>query len=514
MFHKVALFAFLVLGLQGCGNDPPRIESISPTSGPLGGGTTLTITGANFEPSTLCYLNGVPCTGTASTGSGSLTCVTPPGNALGSVMVTVENRDGTRDHNKNGFAYTNGASQVTVSSVSPDTGAAGTSVTITGSGFEANCTVAFGSADATSVSVQSSTQLTCTVPTGTGAVTITITNSDSGTGSLSSGFTYSGSSSSSTETISVFAGTGTAGSAGDGGPATSAQLSGPQQVAFGTNGTLYVADTGNNRIQAIASSGTVSTVANGLNSPRGVALDSQGNVYIADSGNDVVEELVGTTLTVVAGTSGSPGATGNGGAATSALLNTPAAVALDGSNDLFIADSGNHEIREVTVGTGVISVFAGTGTAGSGGEGIVATQCALNSPQGVLVASTSVVYIADTGNGRVRQVQSGTISTFAGGGSTSPGDDGLATSAVLQQPIGLSESSSNAIVIADAQANVVRIVSGGTINLLAGNYTAGSTGNGGSATAAELSGPRGVAAGSGATYFIADTNNDEIREVQ
>ncbi len=504
--------------LVGCQQDPPRVTTIIPNQGPPGGGTVITLSGTNLSGSSLVFIDSVECSNISFVSTGAITATTPAGQ-LGFAEVTVRNKNGARDHARNGFEYTNGPAPVSVTLVSPTTGPAGTTVTVNGSNFQPGCQVSFGGNAATNVTVQNPNQLTCTVPAGSGAVSITVTNGDGGTGTLPTGFTYPGGTVTGSKTITTFAGTGTATFGGDGAAATAAELNQPQQVAVATDGSVVFADTGNNRVRKIAS-GTINTLtgnAGELSSPRGVALDSQGNVLISDTGHQVVKKLVGTTLTVFAGTLNSNGPGGDGGLATAAQLSSPLGLSIDGSNAVFIADSANHVVRRVDGSTNVISRFAGTGTAGSGGEAVVATTCALNTPSGVLVDSGGSVYIADTANARVRKVTGGiggTIATFAGGGSANPGDNGLATNAVLSQPVALGEDSNGGIVIVDAGTNVVRIVSAGTIALLAGDYNQGSMGDGGLATSAQLFGPHGVGVGTGPSYFIGDTNNAKIRKVQ
>ncbi len=194
--------------------------------------------------------------------------------------------------------------------------------------------------------------------------------------------------------ISTVAGNGTAGYGGDGGPATNAELQSPVGVAVDSAGNLYIADQGNNVIRKVATNGTITTVAgnnaegysgdNGqainatLYAPAGVALDNAGNLYIADAGNNRIR-LVNTagTITTFAG-NGTPGYGGDNGPATSATLNKPSAVVEDAKNNLYILDTGNNVVREVTTGT--ITTIVGTGTPGYAGDGGPATSATLNTP--------------------------------------------------------------------------------------------------------------------------------------
>ena len=249
------------------------------------------------------------------------------------------------------------------------------------------------------------------------------------------------------DTITNIAGSGTAGATGDGGQATSAQLNVSAWAAVDAQGNVYVTDSGNNKLRKV-SGGTITTFAGTgaagsagdggqatsaqLSALRGVAVDGQGNVYIGDSGNNKIRKVSGGTITTFAGT-GAAGATGDGGQATSAQLNFPRGVAVDGQGNVYIADSSNNKIRKVSGGN--ISTFAGTGTAGAAGDGGPATSAQLNFPSGVAVDGQGNVYIADQSNNKVRKVSGGNISTFAGTGAAgAAGDGGQATAAQLNQP--------------------------------------------------------------------------------
>jgi sugar lactone lactonase YvrE len=275
--------------------------------------------------------------------------------------------------------------------------------------------------------------------------------------------------------ISTFAGTGSPGKGGDGGPAVSAQLNYPREVVVDSVGNLYIADANNHRVRKVTADGKISVFAgtgtagsggdNGLataaqlNGPFGLAVDSAGNLYIAEYYNHRVRKV--TTdgkISTFAGT-GSPGKGGDGGPAGSAQLNCPIAVAVDDADGLYIADHANHRVRKVTA-DGKISTIAGTGTAGSGGDGGTATSAQLNLPMGLVVDSTGVLYISEWNGHRVRKVTAdGKISTAAGTGAPgSGGDSGPATSAQLNNPSGLAVDCVDTLYIADWANNLVRKV--------------------------------------------------------
>lgn len=251
-------------------------------------------------------------------------------------------------------------------------------------------------------------------------------------------------------------------------------------------------------------------------SPSAVAYDSQGDLFIADTINNVIREVSPSgVVTTIAG-DGVQGFSGDGGAATSAELNTPTGIAIDSSGNLYIADSENNRIREVSNGT--ITTVAGTGTAGYSGDGGPATSAELDLPLAVAVDSTGNLYIADADNQRIREVSRGNISTVAGNGEQGyGGDGGTATSAQLDTPTGVAVDASGNIYVADSHNNRVREVSNGKISTVAGSgptgLSGGFSGDGGNATAAQLDKPTGVAIDTAGNIYIADTNNNRLREV-
>ena len=301
-------------------------------------------------------------------------------------------------------------------------------------------------------------------------------------------------------TITTVAGIGTGGYSGDGGQATSAQLYDPFAVAVDAQGSLYISDTSNHRVRKV-SNGVITTVAGTgtkgysgdggqatsaqLYYPEGIAVDGQGNVYIADEYNHRIRKVTPDgIITTVAGT-GTLGYSGDGGQATSAQLNYPYGVAVDGQGNVYIADDDNNRIRKVTT-DGIITTVAGTGTAGDTGDGGQATSAQIYDPYAVAVDAQGNLYIGEDSGHRVRKVSGGVITTVAGTGTKGfSGDGGQATSAQLYYPDGVAVDAAGNLYIADEYNHRIRKVSGGIITTVAGTGTEGFSGDGGPAISAQ-----------------------------
>ena len=238
-------------------------------------------------------------------------------------------------------------------------------------------------------------------------------------------------------------------------------------------------------------------------------------MYIADNGNTKIRLVTSTgIITTIAGT-GDVGSNGDGGAATSALLNNPKGVSVDISGNMYIADFGNNKIRMVS-SAGIITTIAGTGDGGSSGDGGAATSARLSGPSGVSVDISGNVYIADYSNGKIRLMTStGIITTVAGTGTDgSSGDGGAATSAQLNGPYGVSVDIYGNVYITDTFNNKIRMVtSAGIITTVAGTGDVGFSGDGGAATSAQLDYPYGVTVDISGNVYIADYFNHRIRMV-
>ena len=314
-------------------------------------------------------------------------------------------------------------------------------------------------------------------------------------------------------TINTIAGTGLASFSGDGRAPLNAQFLAPGGIATDASGNLYIADAGNNRVRKVAA--TVSTLAGTgtagfqgdgqaataqLSAPTYLAVDAQGELYIADSGNNRVREISGSAIHTVLG---------DGNAAT--LL--PAGIAIDRFGNAYIGDSANHRVTEVLV-DGSAKTIAGDGVNGFSGDNGPALSAHLSALAGVAVDSAGNVFVVDAGNQRVREIsKNGTIATVAGNGAAGfSGDGGAAISAQLRDPSGVAVDSAGNLFIADTGNNRIRMVSAsGTITTIAGNGVAGFGGDGGAGTSASLSGPTGIATGKSGVLYFCDTGNNAVR---
>jgi sugar lactone lactonase YvrE len=331
-------------------------------------------------------------------------------------------------------------------------------------------------------------------------------------------------------TITTVAGTGAKGFAGDGLPATRASLSAPQGVAVDIAGNLYVADTGNNRIRKVSTGGVITTFAGSgsggfsgdgsiatrarINQPSGLSLDANNNLYIADTANNRIRVVnAASVISTVAG-KGTRGFSGDRDAAKAAQLAAPKSAWPDAAGNIYIADTGNNRIRKVDP-TGVITTVAGTGLRGFAGDGLRASHSRLSSPSGVAIDAAGNIIVADTGNNRIRSVDlAGTITTLAGTGLRGYlGDDGAASRARFSRPSNVF-ATADAIYVSDTGNNRIRKIDpSGLVTLVAGSGADGFSGDGGVATSARLSTPTGAVLDAAGNLYVADTNDDRVRKI-
>jgi serine/threonine-protein kinase len=318
--------------------------------------------------------------------------------------------------------------------------------------------------------------------------------------------------------VSTLAGSG-ANSFADG-TGSAARFSYPSGVAVDSAGTVYVADTQNNRIRKITSAGVVTTLAgSGANgsadgtgsaaqfwSPFGVAVDSSGTVYVADTNSQSIRKIspAGMVTTLAGGAFGSADGTGS-----AAQFKSPAGVAVDSSGTVYVGDSQNHLIRKITP-SGVVTTLAGSGASGStDGTGSAAP---FNYPKGLAVDSSGTVYVADTNNNRIRKITSaGVVTTLAGSGAYSFAD-GTGSAAAFYTPSDVAVDSAGTVYVADSNNYRIRKISpAGVVTTLAGGAYGFADGTG---STAQFWGPSGVDIDSLGTLYVGDTSNFRIRKIQ
>lgn len=321
------------------------------------------------------------------------------------------------------------------------------------------------------------------------------------------------------------------------GPARSIGIVRPAALAFGPDGGMWFVD--GNRVQHLTKAGAVVTVAGTgsagysgdggpasratLDAPSAIAIDPEGDLFIADTSNQRIREVSSDgTIRTIAGI-GATGFGGDTGPSTAATLADPAGLAVGFGGSLYVADSGNNRVRRIAA-DGVITTVAGTGDGGYAGDDGPATSATLDKPEGLAVDGEGVLYILDAGNDRIRRVDlTGGITTVAGTGSAAfSGDGALAIFASLDlspgplnlEANGLAVDTEGDLFIADGLNNRVRRVDlGGVITTVAGDGNAGFTGDGGPSRDAELDLPLGVAVSQAGRVAVADTSNNRIRQI-
>lgn len=346
-----------------------------------------------------------------------------------------------------------------------------------------------------------------------------------------------------TGTITTYAGTGVTGSGGDGGLAINAQFNAIDHLVQDANGNLYISEYYGNRVRKIdAATGIISTVAgNGtrgfggigglataaqLYEPTGVAFDAAGNMYIGEYGGSRVLKVDAATGIITNMGAGPRGYAGDGGALSTAQFNVISDLFIDPAGNLFITDAWSTRIRKVTVvdgvidGTDIIQTIAGTGVAGFSGDGGLATAAQLNHPNGMAMNAAGDLFFSSQ-NHVVRKIDavSGIISSIAGTGTAGyGGDNGPATAALLNVPHGISFDQLENLFIADINTHRVRKIDAVTqvITTVAGTGTAGFSGDGGPATAAQLQLPIGafMELATGDLYIGEASPSNRVRKVE
>jgi hypothetical protein len=336
---------------------------------------------------------------------------------------------------------------------------------------------------------------------------------------------------------------------GDGGQAIDADLQNPFGVAVDSvRNFIYIADTFNSRIRRVDSQGVITTVAGSINgenadandpgdrnpegfrgdggpatsamldNPRSVAVDSAGNLYIADTGNNRIRKVdTNGIITTVAG-AGPPGYSGDGGEATIAKLGLPHAVVCDSAGNLYIADTYNNVVRKVTFATTNVDTTFTTLAGTAGGEGSAdgtGSAALFKYPNGVAVDATGNVYIADESNHTIRKITSGgVVTTLAGTAGSQGSTDGTGSAARFASPAGVAADVEGNVYVADrANHSIRKITSGGVVTTLAGSSASDTGSSDGAGSSARFWAPRSVAVDDRGTVYVADTANHTIRKI-
>lgn len=340
-----------------------------------------------------------------------------------------------------------------------------------------------------------------------------------------------------TGAVTHVAGTGVAGFNGDDLNALSTQLNKPTNVFVATNGDIFFADRENqrirkvrasdNKIETIAGSGNsgfsgdggIATSAN-LSNPTDLILDVSGNLLFCDSSNDRIRKVNASDgfITTIAGIGGASGFEGDGGAATAARLFNPVSLFLDSGGNLYFMDAGNHRIRKIDT-NGIITTVVGNGLGSYGGDGGVAKSALLGLPEGVVVDKAGNVYITEWFNHRIRLISgaSGEMSTIVGTGIAGfGGDGGAASTAQLSRGGAMTFSSDSVLYFADEANHRIRKIDLKTniITTIAGNGIQGFSGDGGQATAASFSEIKGLALDiADKNLYVSDHANGRVRKI-
>lgn len=324
--------------------------------------------------------------------------------------------------------------------------------------------------------------------------------------------------------ITTIAGTGSSGFSGDGEVATSARLNLPFNLTFDKSDNIYIADTYNNSIRKIDSeTGIISTIigtadkklVSELKTPTGLTFDNYQNLYIADLANLRIRKVnleTGSRMTLVGQRSETEAPNIN------ASLGGPFNVVFDKIGNLYISINGDSKVSKVDFSTGKISTVAGTGVAGFSGDGILAKESQLSNPTGLALDGKGNLFISDSGNERIREVDltTGIISTVAGTGVTGFSGDGFeATKTQLSNPLGLAVDKQGDLYVVDRGNNRVRKInmSTGIITTIAGTGEEGYSGDGDLARNAKLSNPTGLAFNNEGDLFVVDRGNNRIRKI-
>ncbi len=330
--------------------------------------------------------------------------------------------------------------------------------------------------------------------------------------------------------IHTIAGSGTPGFSGDGGQAVNAVLSAPTGITVDAAGNLIVCDFGNNRVRKITPAGVITTIAGGgpslgdggqatsaqITAPVSTIFDAAGNLYVAGFGEARIRKITPAgIISTIAGT-GVVGFSGDGGQAASAKLYSPIGLAFDSTGNLYFSDRENARVRKITMSTGVITTVAGNGFTVASGDGAQATSAGLHPYGAIAIDASNNLYIADNPNHRIRRVTpAGIITTVVGTGvAGASGDGGQALSATINAPYGIKfDANGNLYIGSIATLNIRMVTPAGVISTIAGNGTTTRAANGASALSGAVAPEMDIAFDAlGNLYFTSFTDN-HVRKI-
>jgi hypothetical protein len=494
----------------------PVITSASTASGSTGDAFSYTITATNSPTS--YDATGLPAGLSVNTATGAITG-TPTAVGVATVTLSATNAGGTGTATLT-LTVAVGAPAITSASTASGTTGTAFSYTITAT----NSPTSYNATGLPAgLSVNTATGAITGTPTAVGVATVTLSATNAaGTGTATLTLTIRGGA----VAVTVAGQAGTSGSTDGAGSA--ARFNFPSDVVVDAAGNRFVVDSSNHTIRKTTTAGVTSTFAGvagtpgstdatgsaaRFNFPAGLAIDGSGNLYVADTGNDTIRKVtaagVVSTLAGVAGASGSADGTGS-----AARFAAPADVTVDSTGTLYVADTGNSTIRMVT-GAGVVTTFAGrAGSTGSAdGTGSAAR---FFSPEGVAVTggATATIYVADTASDTIRLITAGgAVSTLAGGAGSVGSTDGFGSAARFNHPAQVTVDGSSNVYVSDTDNSTIRLVTpGGAVGTLAG--VAGVTGSAdGIGSAARFNHPTGLSVDITGDIYVADTDNHIIRVV-
>lgn len=332
--------------------------------------------------------------------------------------------------------------------------------------------------------------------------------------------------------VETFAGTGVKGFSGDNGPANKAQLNNPFHIARGPDGALYICDVDNHRVRKVAKDGIITTVAGSakkgyagdggpatsasLNQPYEIAWDKAGNLYFVEIGNHVVRKVDAKSgiISTIAGT-GKAGFSGDGGPATKGQLSAPHSLAIDAADTIFVCDILNHRLRKIDMQTGTITTYAGNGEKKTSADGAKIEGSNLNGPRALSIALNGIFWLALREGNSVLKLdpKSGIINHIAGTGKSGfTGNGGPAKLATLAGPKGVSLDASGNVYLADTESHTIRMIDmkKGTLELLIGDGKK-ADGPDGDPLKCRLARPHGIFIDADGSVFIGDSENHRVR---